>query len=787
MINRVWENRVLCMKFLIAFFICFHIFSLTVSEAQSLNIRTCGFVSSSQSLMNGELSDYWAQELIGSDLLREELEKVPAPEKEIFIFDTLGNNHDLQVKNFISDEGPHAILPELGDKIAIFRTHKSEEYLNLADRFKEKPPSFINNALSWEGDPNIYSAFQFFSPSSHTILSSGNFFPDDLGSMLSRASKNLHAVIVGSFSPKGFVSDFSQEGEEIDILAPSDIYLSSFVAGEYRPFGGTSGAAPLVTGSLAGFEWLSGYHPEGPDIKILLKKTAIPTVHSHEEPRRNGVGLVNTYKLGRLGRRLKEKCAIQDSACIKKEIKNDANYLFPVDKTLKEDLARVFPSCFLRDKERKTENEKVSCDEKSKGFKRLRRAVLLSPGQQDLWESLSCIYREADFLANAEMLNRIALSIGSKEELIHALSPLLEKKPIDLNIIRVVSGLLKSSGDIKILENLLDRNKKSLGIRRTVAIVAGNMGLRGMRLLDILIKDEDPEVKANVAIAAGNIGGSKGFAMLDIFIKDEDPKVRASVAKAAGKIGGSKGFEMLDILIEDEDPEVKGSVAIAAGNIGGSKGFAMLDILIEDEDPEVRANVASAAEIIRGPKGIEILTRLARDNEDPEVKRAVAIIAGNIGGPKGIDILKILMEDENPEVKANVATSAGNIGGPEGIGILEILVKDNKDLIVRDHIALAVRNIGGSEGIDILEILAEDEHATVKATVAVSVGNMGARAIDILESVSKYSDSVAKAQVTSLERYIGLRAVRILENLSEDESPSVRRQAAYELKRIKGF
>ena len=61
-------------------------------------------------------------------------------------------------------------------------------------------------------------------------------------------------------------------------MAPGDYYLTSVDGdGNYRQFGGTSGATPLVTGSLAGFEWLSGYHPTAEEAKILLEKTAILT------------------------------------------------------------------------------------------------------------------------------------------------------------------------------------------------------------------------------------------------------------------------------------------------------------------------------------------------------------------------------------------------------------------------------------------------------------------------------------------------------------------------------
>ena len=48
-------------------------------EEATANIRECSLVSTdTYNFKNGKLADYWAQELIGSDLLREELEKTPA-------------------------------------------------------------------------------------------------------------------------------------------------------------------------------------------------------------------------------------------------------------------------------------------------------------------------------------------------------------------------------------------------------------------------------------------------------------------------------------------------------------------------------------------------------------------------------------------------------------------------------------------------------------------------------------------------------------------------------------
>ena len=470
-------------------------------EFLPLNVKACGLVPYSHNLMEGRLSDYWAQELIGSDLLREELKKTSAPGKKnwITVFDTSSWKHNIKVKNLISDDGAHGVLPELGgSKVRLSDIEFSGDYVKAADNVRADPPSFINNSLGWLGqeDKSIYEAFQSLSPHSVLVVAAGNEYPIKLHMAKDRVSKDFHAVVVGSFSPKGFVSDFSREGEEVHILAPSDDYITSFVFGGYAKFGGTSGAAPLVTGSLEGFEWLSGYHPSGEESKLLLKKTAISTVHSHEQPQKNGVGMLNSYKLGMLAKRLKRKCG-KSSSCFKREIKKEENYRFNVSQGLHEDLDRAFPACSL-ERETREEGKGARCEEKGRVFKMLRQAALLSPEKRELWEVLSCIYREGGFFVNAEGLDRIALSLGSRKELMADLKKLAE-----------------------------DKNRK---VRKHIARVAGNIGgSEGLQILKQLVEDEVGVVRILVAHAAEKIGGLEGTVILEKLSKDPDPHIQKIV------------------------------------------------------------------------------------------------------------------------------------------------------------------------------------------------------------------------------------------------------------------
>ena len=59
-------------------------------------------------------------------------------------------------------------------------------------------------------------------------------------------------IVVGSLDPSGFASKFSQSHQHVTVLAPSDSFITALgVDGKFSKFGGTSGAAPLVSGAIA--------------------------------------------------------------------------------------------------------------------------------------------------------------------------------------------------------------------------------------------------------------------------------------------------------------------------------------------------------------------------------------------------------------------------------------------------------------------------------------------------------------------------------------------------------
>ena len=459
--------------------------------------------------------------------------------------------------------------------LSVFKTRFPGDYTRKGYHLRKRPPLLINNSLIWSNSEDIYEVFQRFSPSSIIVIAAGNkFMYENLDHKQNKASKKFDAILVGSFSPKGFVSDFSNSGEEIHIMAPSDVWISSAKRnGEHSKFSGTSGAAPLVTGSLAGFEWLSGYHPTSKEAKVLLEKTAFPTLHSHEKPKINGVGLLNAYKLGEVGKRLKKKCKNKKS-CFKKEILNEENYRFDLDKSLEKDLSKVFPSCSVAKEPTAVSLEEPECQTKRKIFKRLRKTVLLNPkDSKELLKVLSCIYKEDGFSQNAEALDKLALALDPQKVRANIRALAKKERKLSDETIRLMLGvggfeeefeLFKNRKAIRIargvgasavpvLEKAFDTG--DLGLQRQTMNSASRIGTPALPIIEKAFKTNDPFLEKE-AVKAASLMGKKGFSSIG---KAFDTLSHSAKIMAVERAGWNKkfGLPVLEKAIDTGNPELQ--------------------------------------------------------------------------------------------------------------------------------------------------------------------------------------------------------------------------------------
>ena len=321
----------------------------------------------------------------------------------------------IQVKQFVSASDSSTVETQQTEDIQSAGRDVASESPSIVSSYNsykqcksDNLPNYINVSMTWGNSMTALEAFKALTPPSVIVTAAGNQagaphnkkFVDE---NKVEGSKQFSAIIVGSVDPYGDRSVFSQQSEEVAIMAPGDESLvTTDENGNSIRFGGTSGSTALVTGALTGFSWLSGYQPTAEEAKILLEKTAIPLKLSNEEPQMNGPGMLNAYKLGMVAERLKELCG-EDINCFKLKLEEDSTYQFEEDERVLELVELAFPECSAD----KCLEKRESCQDVSQIFERLRKAAFLNPENKDYWRYLSCVYASSGFPDNAKGMRNI--------------------------------------------------------------------------------------------------------------------------------------------------------------------------------------------------------------------------------------------------------------------------------------------------------------------------------------------------------------------------------------------
>ncbi len=215
------------------------------------------------------------------------------------------------------------------------------------------------------------------------VAAAGNDFPTPMYGGWGETS----LITVGSCAPTGYFSYFSRAGEHLTISAPSDDYILSVAAGtgEFKLFGGTSGAAPLVSGALA--DVISIIPDLAPDEAVhMLRKTAIPTTIN---ALREGHGVLNYYKLLRVAARI-HRLAAGEKQKIRQLLYDDDVYDFSDEANQ------------LR--------EGVQADDGERAFFSWRTAFFLNPDDMATRRLLAEMYRQAGYEAEALFYDDPAVS-----------------------------------------------------------------------------------------------------------------------------------------------------------------------------------------------------------------------------------------------------------------------------------------------------------------------------------------------------------------------------------------
>jgi len=141
---------------------------------------------------------------------------------------------------------------------------------------------------------------------------------------------------------------------------------------------------------------------------------------------------------------------------------------------------------------------------------------------------------------------------------------------------------------------------------------------------------------------------------------ENDPQVRQYATLLLGQLRESDGIDSLIQAIRDPDKKMRAQAAIALGEIGGPS-IDPLTALLEDPDWKVRYRAAEALGITGSDRAVPFLVNALDDPKD-HVRYMAAKAIGEIGSGSAEKALIARLGDENEFVRRSAATALGKTG-----------------------------------------------------------------------------------------------------------------------------
>ena len=414
------------------------------------DVNSCDVIPSASSYQGATgLSHFWAQELVGADLVNDILKLSSITNVDVAVLEDMERDHAAKVSHLVSSV-PHSALEP---SVSIANPLRVQA---LAGGFNPPPPSakkisgifpFTENLPQLSPNLRVINISRPL-PTTHSegylrrseflekrfselsnlnngiaiVTSAGNQHLG--GEEISPLKYNPHIIAVGNLSPSGLVHATSDSGAHVFALAPAggDYQLSQNVSGAYEGFGGTSGATPMVS-SLIGLLYSINPNFNNDIIKKIISITVQPTLANIHDKNANGNGLINAPKAIVLAQRITEHCQKLSQTDLNKCYLSNLNDLSLTDEASSNNLKgsivtskQIWPSCDDEGRMKTTnlESEKFSPCIKAQMIKKLRLDILLENNDSVVKSQglrmLACIYGLEGFSENSHLYEALALA-----------------------------------------------------------------------------------------------------------------------------------------------------------------------------------------------------------------------------------------------------------------------------------------------------------------------------------------------------------------------------------------
>ena len=203
-------------------------------------------------------------------------------------------------------------------------------------------------------------------------------------------------------------------------------------------------------------------------------------------------------------------------------------------------------------------------------------------------------------------------------------------------------------------------------------------------------KSPEPATRARAALAIGRIGDERGVPMLQGLLSDARPEVRAAAAFAAGLLPVPEAGWTAELrsLLADPDPAVAAAAAKALGFAGRPDGEdALIEALSRPPPPELRAAILQSLWKFANRASEAAALSFAGDSE-PRVRGAAIYALSRKPQPGSVAALTAALRDENPDTAAFAARGLGVLGRAESLESLAAALDGPTPLRINALVAL---------------------------------------------------------------------------------------------------
>ncbi len=216
-------------------------------------------------------------------------------------------------------------------------------------------------------------------------------------------------------------------------------------------------------------------------------------------------------------------------------------------------------------------------------------------------------------------------------------------------------------------------------------------------LVNIAIKNEDPDIRREAVDALGNLFNPFTIQHLTDALVSSDTAIREASVYALGEINAASAINPLLKALKDSDARVRKSAVLA---LEKKEDLQVIESLITvatlDSDKYVRRRALLALTKFRNPIIVDALIVSLKDEFFYNRKTSV-IALGKLQDPRAVNPLIDILYDDFLEVRLAAAEALGELRDSRSVDALKSVSLEDKNPLVRDFAATAIIKITGKE------------------------------------------------------------------------------------------